>query len=156
MPRIGSHEVPARTLLLVGVDVVGIVASLWAAAALLMPSDVPKDLGDAFFWFKIALVTIVCWLSLYFNDLYDFAVVRRRANLLVHTMQAVGASCLILAVIYFFAPDASLGRGIAIVAAPLMLILLLSCRLSVNATNLLARGDERVLFMGTGEAGVNL
>lgn len=156
MPRIGSHQVPARTLLLVGVDIVGILVSLWIATTLRTPSLVERDFGDGFFWFKVSLVTVVCWLALYFNDLYDFAVVRRRANLLVHTMQAVGVSCLVLALIYFLAPEASLGRGIALLAAPMMLMLLLSWRLSVNATNLLARGDERVLFMGTGDAGVSL
>jgi sugar transferase (PEP-CTERM system associated) len=38
----------------------------------------------------------------------------------------------------------------------LILALLLSWRLSANATNLLARGNERVLVIGTGEAGVSL
>ena len=41
-------------------------------------------------------------------------------------------------------------------ASPLILLILLGWRLSANATNLLARGDERVLVMGTGDAGVSL
>jgi len=83
-------------------------------------------------------------------------VVRRRADLLAHTMQALGTACLALAVIYFIITGASLGRGIALTSAPLMFVLLLSWRLSANATDLLARGDERVLMMGTGEGGVSL
>jgi sugar transferase (PEP-CTERM system associated) len=156
MPRIGSHEVPARTLLLVGVDILGVVFALLVAATVRLPVMIPKELHDSFFWLKILLVTSICWLSLYFNDLYDFQVVRRRSNLLVHVMQAIGASCLALALIYFLAPGASLGRGIALMASPLILMILLSWRLSANATNLLARGDERVLLMGTGEAGISL
>jgi sugar transferase (PEP-CTERM system associated) len=156
MPRIGSHEVPARTLLLVGVDIVGVVLALLAASSLRLPGVILKDLDDTFFWLKILLVTAVCWLALYFNDLYDFQVVRRRTNLLVHVMQAIGASCLALALIYFLIPGASLGRGIALMASPLILMILVSWRLSANATNLLARGNERVLLMGTGDAGISL
>ena len=118
MPRIGSHQVPARTLLLVGVDIFGIILALVIADAVRLPLSVIGNLQDGFFWFKVVLVTAVCWLSLYFNDLYDFQVVRRRTNLLVHVMQAVGASCLALALIYFLAPGASLGRGVALMASP--------------------------------------
>jgi sugar transferase (PEP-CTERM system associated) len=156
MPRIGSHQVPTRTLLLVGVDLVGIILALLAATALRLPRAIQGDLIDPFFWAKLGLVTVVCWLSLYFSDLYDFQVVRRRTNLLVRVMRAIGASCLALALIYFLAPQASLGRGIALMASPLILMILLGWRLSANATNLLARGDERVLVMGTGDAGISL
>jgi hypothetical protein len=156
MPRIGSHQVPARTLLLVGVDVCGIVLALVIADAIRLPVTIANNLEDGFFWLKVILVASICWLALYFNDLYDFQVVRRRTNLLVHVMQAIGASCLALALIYFLLPDASLGRGIALMASPLILMILISWRLSANATNLLARGNERVLLMGTGEAGISL
>jgi len=140
----------------VGVDLVGIIFALLAATALRLPRAIQGDLVNLFFWAKIGLVTVVCWLALYFSDLYDFQVVRRRINLLVHVMRAIGASCLALALIYFLAPQSSLGRGIALMASPLILMILLGWRLSANATNLLARGDERVLVMGTGDAGVSL
>src|SRR5271154_5430160 len=156
MPRIGSHEVPTRTLLLMCVDIGATICALVAAAALRLPETFHTSIYLSFFWAKIGVVTIVCWLSLYFNDLYDFRVVRRRADLLAHTMQALGTACLALAGIYFIAPGTSLGRGIALTAAPLMFILLLSWRLSANATNLLARGDERVLVLGTSDGGISL
>src|SRR5260370_21311462 len=138
MPRIGSHQVPTRTLLLVGVDTVGIISALLVATALRLPRAFEGDLTSGFFWAKIGLVTLVCWLSLYFSDLYDFQVVRRRINLLVRVTQAIGATCLALALIYFLTPGASLGRGIALMASPLILMILLSWRLSANAANLLA------------------
>jgi len=156
MPRIGSHEVPTRTLLLMGVDIAATVLALLAATAVRLPGTTRENLRDTLYLAKVGVVTLVCWLSLYFNDLYDFRVVRRRADLLAHTMQALGTACLALAVIYFITLGASFGRGIALTAAPLLFVLLLSWRLSANATNLLARGDERVLIMGTGEGGVSL
>lgn len=156
MPRIGSHEIPSRTLLLMGVDAVALDLSLVLAALLRMRSSLAVEIDDLLFWLKVFLVVIVCSLCLYFNDLYDFRVVRRRADLLVHTMQALGAACVILSLTYFLIPDASLGRSIAVTSAPLSLVLLMSWRLSANATNLLAKGDERVLIVGTGDAGISL
>jgi len=138
------------------VDIVATICALWLAAAGRLPETLHVGLREGVVWAKIGVVTFVCWMSLYFNDLYDFSVVRRRADLLAHTMQALGTACLALAVIYFIAPGASLGRGIALTAAPLMFVLLLSWRLSANATNLLAKGDERVLILGTGEGGISL
>jgi sugar transferase (PEP-CTERM system associated) len=127
-----------------------------AASAERLPGTFAANLHDSHYWGKLALVAVVCWLSLYYSDLYDFRVVRRRTDLLAHTLQALGAACLSLAVLYFLVSSASLGRGVALLAAPLILVLLLSWRLSANAVNLLARGNERVLMIGTGEAGISL
>lgn len=156
MAKIGSHELPTRTLLLVAVDIVAIVFALVTAAAVRLYATFPYNAKQGAFWVKVALVATVCALALHLNDLYDFRVVRRRASLLLHMIQALGWSCLVLALIYFAAPMLSLGRGIAGSAVPLILIFLLSWRLSANATNMLASGDERLLVMGTGENGVAL
>jgi len=156
MPKIGTHEVPARTLLLVGVDAVAIVLALLLATATRAANPFPEMMLQLSMWTKITLVTVVCGLSLYFNDLYDFQVVLHRENLFVHMMQALGVACLMLALLFYVSPASSLGRGIALVAAPLILTLLLSWRMSANAANLLSGGDERVLVMGTGEAGISL
>jgi sugar transferase (PEP-CTERM system associated) len=156
MPRIGAHEVPTRTLLLAVVDAVAIILALLAATANRLPNKIGANVYDRLFWGKLGLIAVVCWLCLYYSDLYDFRVVRRRADLLAHTMQALGAACLLLAVIYFFAPSASLGRGIAVVATVLSLCFLVGWRLSANAAKLLARGDEKILIVGTGDAGVSL
>ncbi len=76
MPRIGTHQVPTRTLLLVGVDAMAIVVPLIAATALRFPESAPSVLLALGSWAKLTLVTFVCGLSLYFNDLYDFRIVK--------------------------------------------------------------------------------
>src|SRR5258708_6869919 len=106
MPRIGSHEVPTRTLLLMGVDIAAAVLALLAATGVRLPGTIRESLHDPRYLAKVGVVTVVCWLSLYFNDLYDFRVVRRRADLLPHTMQALGTPCLAWAAIYFISPVA--------------------------------------------------
>src|SRR5689334_3830584 len=120
MPRIGNHELPARTLMLAGVDAISMLAALLAATTLRIPSAFAIDLQDAAYWLKLGIFTLICWLSLYYNDLYDFAVVRRRTDLFAHTLQALGSACLALAVLYFLSPSTSLGRGVALTAAPVI------------------------------------
>jgi sugar transferase (PEP-CTERM system associated) len=156
MPKIGTHEVPARTLLLVGVDGAAIILALLAASSARTSRPFAEMVLQISLWTKIVLITTVCGLSLYFNDLYDFQVVRRRDNLFVHTMQALAAACFLLALLFYISPATSLGRGTALFATPMILALLIGWRLSANATNLLSRGDERVLIMGTGESGILL
>jgi len=156
MPRIGSHQVPPRTLLLVAVDSLAIGLPLFVSTVIRFPHHFPEDLYGVALWLKIALGIFVCGLCLYFSDLYDFRVVRSRASLLVNMAKAIGFALLFLSLIYFLVPGATLGRGVALLAFPFIFALLLSWRLSVNATNLLARGDARMLVIGTGEAGVSL
>jgi sugar transferase (PEP-CTERM system associated) len=156
MPRIGSHQVPARTLLLVGVDATAIVLPLIAARLILFPESTLQTLLTVGLWAKLALVTFVCGLSLYFNDLYEFRVVKSRSNLLVHMLRAIVGAGFALVLLYFLAPALSIGRGVTLAASLFIFVLLLSWRMSVSATNLLARGDERVLVLGTGEAGISL
>lgn len=156
MPRIGSHQVPARTLLLVAVDAAAICVPLLAFTAVRFPEEMPDVLLGIGLWSKMLLVTVVCGVSLYLNDLYEFRVVHHRSSLLAHMMQALGIAALALATIYFVVPSAGFGRAVALMAVPMIFLLLLSWRLSVDATNLLARGTERVLFLGTAEAGISL
>ena len=156
MPRIGSHQVPTRTLLLVGVDATSIVVPLIVATMLRFPESAPAVLLTFGLWAKLTLVTFVFGLSLYFNDLYEFRIVKKRSNLLVHMLRAMVGAGVALALLYFLSPVVSFGRGVTLAASPFIFVLLLSWRLSVSATNLLARGDERVLVLGTGEAGISL
>lgn len=156
MFRIGSHQIPAQTLVLAAVDTAAIVLALIAAIGMRFRGDTPRVLSDGGVWGKITLVTAVYWLCLYFNDLYDFRAVRRLASLVMRIMRALGAGCVALGLSYFALPEANVGRGIMVISVPVILLFLLSWRFSADTSRLLARGDERVLVMGTGEAGISL
>jgi sugar transferase (PEP-CTERM system associated) len=58
--------------------------------------------------------------------------------------------------LYYVAPSLQLGRGITLYAAPIILALILSWRLSLHASGLLARGSQRVLIVGTANTGITL
>jgi sugar transferase (PEP-CTERM system associated) len=154
MVRIGGQRVPGRTILLVLLDISLISAGLTTAVFL--------RFGDFHYFrqhfvvYRFLWVIFVCVLSLYYNDLYNPKVVRSRGELFVRTLQALGTACLGLAVLYYFYPEHSLGRGIAMLAAPTLLLLLLGSRLLTESIGGKLAAEERVLVMGTGPAGISL
>jgi len=156
MPRIGGQTVPTKLILLMLFDSVAILLSLYAAMYFRYTEAGWDPTVDSSILLRFGLVVLICELSLYFNDLYLFEVVRHRTSLLVHLIHAIGITCLILAFLYYVVPDLQLGRGVTLFASPLILVLILSWRLSLDASGLLARTSERILIVGTATTGVNL
>lgn len=156
MIRIGGQRLPTWTLLLFGSDVFSIVVGLIAATALrfLNFRSTFSYLAAPHTLMRFGLVISAAALALYYNDLYSPHVVSRRNELTVRVFHALGVACLGLAIIYYFAPTSSLGRGIAVLAAPAILMFTLSGRLI--STDLMLRGPDRVLLVGTAPAGVSL
>ncbi len=158
MLKIGGQRVPPKTLLMIASDAALIVLGMLAATALRL---LQFDLIWAYLrqdgtFLRFALVVLVSGLALYYNDLYNFRVVSLRSELFVRLLQALGTACLMLAVLYYTDPELSLGRGIAMLAAPLILIFILGWRLLLEAWGLFSAGSERVLILGTGPMGISL
>src|SRR5262249_11424063 len=158
MIRIGGQRVPARTLVLLASD-----AGLTAIALLIAVSL--RFHSSAYVWNylntsqtlpRFLFVIAACLLSLYYNDLYDSEVIRRRSELYVRLFQALGTACLALAIVYYFFPDWSLGRGIAALAAVAILGFTFGWRLLWERTGLMLTDRERVLILGTGAEGISL
>lgn len=158
MLRIGGERVPLTTLLLVVSDVVLIVVGLLIAISLRL-IHVPAILAYLRGQHTIArfvVVIVISSLALYYNDLYNPRVTGRHMELFLRLLQALGTSCLALAIYYYFDPDRSLGRGIAVLAAPAILLLLFGWRMLFSDSALSFRDPERVLVLGTGPAGISL
>src|SRR5215471_8458505 len=101
---------------------------------------------------KIVLVTLVCQLCLYYNDFYDLTVVHSSRELIVRLLQAVGAASIVLAAAYFVRPELMIGNGIFVSALFVFLVAILGWRLAFNRVTGSLKLQERVLFVGTGEA----
>ncbi len=158
MFRFLGQYVPIKSVALAmsetGLIVVGLL--LASMVRLRDPSALSGFLNQPLLPLKIGTVVFVCLICFYYNDLYDLQIVSRRAELLVRLLQSLGAASLILAVLYFLAPEVTLGRGIASLAAVLVAILLTGWRLIVDLTGSLFRPAHRVLIAGTGSTGVRL
>jgi sugar transferase (PEP-CTERM system associated) len=160
MLRIGGQKVPTPLLVLLSIDSLLITLGLFFATALRFYTGhfaaVLKYLGSWQTLFRFVLVVLLCEVSLYFHDLYDFRVMTTRREILVRLLQAFGVACLALSICYYIVPDLSFGRGIAALAAPLIVALTLGWRLLLSQE---AHGfgvSERMLIMGTGPTGIAL
>jgi sugar transferase (PEP-CTERM system associated) len=160
MLKIGGQKVPTSLLFLLVADCFLIILGLLIAASLRLSRG---DYGPVLAYllrsqtaYRFLLAIVVCEVSLYFNDMYDFRLMRTRNEILVRLLQAYGVACLALAVCYYIAPDLEFGRGIAALAAPLIIALTFGWRLLCSKSNNALGGSERMLIMGTGPAGISL
>jgi len=160
MLKIGGQKVPTSLLLLVLMDCALIALGLILATFIRFSAE---NFGASLVYleswrslFRFLLVLLVCEVSLYFHDLYDFRLMTTRNEILVRLLQSFGVACLALSVGYYIAPDLGFGRGIAALAAPLIIALTLGWRL-VWARNARKTGASgRLLIMGTGPTGISL
>jgi sugar transferase (PEP-CTERM system associated) len=160
MLRIGGQKVPKTLVVLLAIDCVLIVLGLLVATGARLGVNglgfVLTYLGTWQTFFRFVIAILVCEISLYFNDLYDFRLMTTRSEILVRLLQAFGIACLALAVFYFVDPDLGFGRGIAALAAPLIVALTLGWRLVMVQHPETLGTSERMLIMGTGPTGISL
>lgn len=151
MIKIGGQKIAGQTMLLLILDAALIIGGLLVAATV-------RQLYEPTSWLAIRflIVVLVCLLSLYYNDLYDSQVLRQHSQLYVHLLQAFGISCAALALVYYLFPILSLGRGVAALAAPILLSLTLGVRILLENSSGLMQRPVRVLIIGTGQAGIML
>jgi sugar transferase (PEP-CTERM system associated) len=107
-------------------------------------------------FFRFSLVIVVCEISLYFHDLYDFRLITILAEVFIRLLQAFGVACVALALFYFIAPDLGLGRGIAALAAPVIVGLTLGWRIVWFRHGHDLGSVDRMLILGTGPVGIRL
>ena len=144
--QVFNRQVSTRGLTVFAAEVLLISGSVALAAALQGTEDLASSL-----W-KVALVTVVCQLCLYYNDFYDLTLVDSNRELVVRLLQAAGAASIVLAVLYFTLPDLMIGDGIFVSALFVFVIGILGWRLLFNSLTRSFQMEERILVVGTGEA----
>src|SRR5438874_2750012 len=100
---------------------------------------------------KIALVTVVCQLCLYYNDLYDLTVVHSNRELVVRLLQAAGAAAIVLAFAGVMFPALILDPGTFVTALGVFVVAVLTWRITFNHLARDPHLEERVLIVGTGK-----
>jgi sugar transferase (PEP-CTERM system associated) len=102
------------------------------------------------------LIAGVCQMCFYFGDLYDLRVVSDRREMFIRVVQGLGVASLILGVVYFWFPDLVIGRGVFLIAAALVVILVLAWRLCWEWLGRALGPRERLLIIGTNTPAVTL
>jgi sugar transferase (PEP-CTERM system associated) len=157
--NIGGHYFPRRTLILALSETALLIAALLVATVLRFPHLHASYafLADRYNWYRFIPVTVICQLAFYYNDLYDLRrATRSRSVLLIRLLRALGIAFLALAILYYVFPPIRLERGIVALMAPLVLIVVLACRVGMNSSKNFTRPLERLLIVGTGNSAASL
>ena len=98
---------------------------------------------------KAFLITMVCQMCLYYNDLYNLKVSDSLTEMSIRLLQALGVATIILALVYFIFPASLIAQGIYFVSIGIVLVLLISWRLGY--TIVLQRGlfNQKILILGS-------
>ena len=140
-----NRYVSPRGLTVFGCEILLIFGSVAIAArAHGAGADVVHDI-----W-KIALITGLCQLCFYYNDLYDLTVVHSSRELLIRLLQAAGAATILVALLYLLIPEIALGNRIFVSSLVIFLIAIIAWRLLSNRLAYASHLEERVLIVGTG------
>jgi sugar transferase (PEP-CTERM system associated) len=148
MFRILNRYYPGRNIAFFFIESLVIFLSVVASAYIRFGGDI-----TLFAWYKLLLakallITIVCQGCLYYNELYDFKVVVNNVELLIRLFQAIGASYIILALIYYILPGVIIGRGIFLINLFLVIFLIVSWRLAYNWILKTKKFDQKIVFVG--------
>ena len=100
---------------------------------------------------KALLITLICQISLYYFDLYDFRVTNSNMELGIRLLQALGISSITLAVLYYFFPPLIIGRGIFLITLFFLITIIVSWRMLYNWVLKTRRFTNRVLIIGSGD-----
>ena len=105
---------------------------------------------------KVVLVGLVLQTCLYYNDLYEFKVSKTFKELGLRLLEALGAAAILLALIFFFFPEAGIADGVLETSAVVMLGVVISWRYVYMVT--LERGifNQRIIIMGSGDLAQNI
>src|SRR4029453_3170246 len=145
-----------RTIALIGGETCLLIGAAAAATYIRLGEELWFMLSDSDGMLRALLVVAGCQVSLHYADLYDLRSIVGSRDLLVRLFQALGASSLILAFVYFWFPDWIIGRGVFLIAAILVISLVMVWRLAFTWLTKRVAPRERLLIVGTSRAGIDL
>jgi sugar transferase (PEP-CTERM system associated) len=99
---------------------------------------------------QITVVTALCLLCFYYNDLYDLTAVHSSREMVIRLLQAAGAAAIVLGFAAVAAPSLILDPGTFVTALGVFVLAVLTWRLTFNYLATDPHLQERVLIVGSG------
>lgn len=149
MLRLFKQYYPIRNAIFVLGEGIFIFLSVILACWLLLGKE--NFHFEYFLVLKILLITVTCQVCLYYNDLYDLKITDTLAELGIRLLQALGASAIFLAFVYFIFPEVIISEGIFIISTVFVIVLLVSWR--IIYTQILNRGlfNQKIIILGSSD-----
>jgi sugar transferase (PEP-CTERM system associated) len=150
------RSVSPRTAVLIGVEHVLIVVAVLAAALLRLgyPLGWSVTLGGVL-W-RASMIAAVLQICLHFSDLYDLRTLLDRRDVFTRLLRALGATSVILALLYYWIPKLIIGRGVFVIASLFVVGLVVGWRIAFEWVSDRLAPAERLLIVGTNNAAVDL
>jgi len=154
MLRIFKQYYPIRNIFFFIGEGIAIFASVMVASWLVL--NVGLFGFDRWLCLKIFLISLVCQMCLYYNDLYDLKVTDTFRELGIRLLQALGTAAIILAVIYLVFPKTIVGSGIFAVSIVFVIILIVSWRFLYALMLNHGLFNQKIILLGSGSLAQNI
>ncbi len=147
MLRLLKQYFPIRNIIFFVLEGCIIFCSVLLASALVTVS--PSYWFDFLLGLRILLVTLICQICLYYNDLYDFEVSSSMGEMVIRLLQALGITSIALAVIYFIFPLAIIDQRVFILSILFLIVFIIGWRLIY--LQILKKGifNEHIIILGS-------
>lgn len=151
--RGGTH----RLVLLIALETMLIVGAVGLAAFVRLGPGMGELIREPDTLSKALLIALVCQICLYYAGLYDeMRITPDRRELLVRIFQALGTTSIMLAILYYTFPALVLGRGVVMIAAILITLLVIGWRILYTWFSRQVARRERLLLVGTSASAIAL
>lgn len=149
MLRLFRKYYPIRNVIFASGEGLVIYLSVIIAAYIKLGSDL--HVFDDWIVFKSMLITVVCQIALYYNDLYDLKVTNNYVELGIRLLQALGIATIFFGIAYYLIPQLMIGEGIFVIMIGLLILLIVSWR--IGYTLVLEKGlfNQKLIIIGSGE-----
>lgn len=150
MIKLFDAYVPGRTLLLAVTELLIIFLALVAAVFLRFGMDGELVLDYQQGLLKVLIISALCFICLYYFDLYDAIVLSNPREVLTRLIVVLGVVCLLVAAACYIYPPFELGRGIFLIGVVLIGIFLTGLREAFFTLNRSARFALPTVLLGDG------
>ncbi|MCP4671251.1 MAG: TIGR03013 family PEP-CTERM/XrtA system glycosyltransferase [Desulfobacula sp.] len=154
MLRVLKQYFPIRNIIFYLLEGFIIFGSILLATVLLTYSN--SYWFDVLLVLRITLITFVCQVCLYYNDLYDFEVIPTIPEISIRLLQALGITSIALAVIYFIFPLTIIDQKIFILSILFLLVFIIGWR--IGYIQMLNKGmfNEKIILLGSSDLALEI
>jgi len=150
MMKILNQYYPGRVLVLLFTENVLIILGVWVATCIYTGRFYLTLLYYPALFGKALLITLVCQVCFYFNDLYDLKSISSPLQIVARLLKSLGVASLILALLYLLIPATRFGSGIVETSVIGIALLVLLWRVLLDWFNRVYAPGDRILIVGTG------
>jgi len=148
--RIFNQYIPTRKLAFFLLESLFIFGMVVLGAYLRFLGDIASFSPYEGLFFKALLIVTSVQISLYYFDLYDLKIFRNNLELAIRLLQSLGASSILLAVIYYMLPSLIIGRGIFLISLGFMGAAIVFWRMIYNHILKTRQLDQKIMIIGSG------